>query len=254
MAELSTRSGAGTQRLWGEFTRSRSRDLRNRLIERYVPLVRAIAARIAQRLPPHIETDDLQSAGVFGLVKSIESFDPERGVKFETYCRKRISGAILDELRRQDSIPREARERADHVCRTLALLRETLGREPTDHEVADAMHLSLRDVHAILLDAAFATQIPLEGHILDSTGGGSPLEPVDAFPEPPELVHQRELIGMVKSSLSNRERTIVQSYYHDDLTMKRIGSRLRLSESRVCQMHTSLLSRLKERLHEEISP
>jgi len=247
----------GLEELWGAFVRSHSQEHRNRLIEIYLPLVRAVAARIAKRLPPHVDTDDLVSAGVFGLVSAIENYDRRRNVKFETYCRKRVSGAMLDELRRQDWIPREARERADLMRSTASALRDSLGRDPDDQEIAEALGQPLSVVHDTLADIAFANRLPLDPQLAEDKGDDGQrarLEPVDGLPEPPEQVFHQELIGMVDRHLSRRERTIVQSYYRDEQTMKWIGSRMRLSESRVCQMHMRLLHRLKERLYQEVAP
>ncbi len=243
-----------TQALWLDFISTRSEETRNLLIERYLPLVQGQAMRLVGRLPPHIEADDLRSAGVFGLVNAIEHYDPFRGVKFSTYCRKRILGAMLDELRRQDWLPREARERAEHLLATVELLRTRLGREPSDREIAREMDCDVHELREILHDLAFATQIPLE-LAASATRPQRSFEPVDDDnPEPPELVHRQELIQLVLRYLDPRELALVQSYYHDEQTMKRIGSRMRVTESRVCQMHTRMLDRLKQRLHEEVAP
>lgn len=245
------------ERLWTSFLKTRCLDVRNRLVVVYLSLVRGVAARVSRRLPHHVEVDDLISAGVFGLVNAVENFDPDREVKFETYCRKRVTGAMLDELRRQDWIPREARERAGQMRRTVVRLRGTLERDPDDVEVAAALGQSLRTLHDTVKDLAFATRLPLDPHVSEGgegEGHRARVEPVDSHPEPPEQVFHQELLNMVDGQLSLRERTIVQSYYHEDQTMKRIGSRLRLSESRVCQMHMRLLTRLKERLHQEVAP
>ncbi|MBI4881686.1 MAG: FliA/WhiG family RNA polymerase sigma factor [Planctomycetes bacterium] len=257
MAETPGLIANRTQDLWRRFLRSRTPEARNRLIEAYLPLVHLVAANVSLRLPRHVDPDDLRSAGVFGLVNAIEHFDPRRGVKFETFCRKRVSGAMLDELRRQDWIPRDARDRAEQLRRAVASLRESLGREPGNREVAQALGLSMEEFHEALLDMAFASRIPVD--LEGAPGRGAEerrdrIEPVDGFPEPPDVVFRRELIGLVQRYLSKRERSIVQSYYHDEQTMKRIGKGLRISESRVCQMHMRMLHRLKARLHQEVAP
>ncbi len=235
--------------LWRRFRRARSGVLRDRLIEIYLPLVRGVARRLCCRLPPNVDVDDLVSVGAFGLVGAIESFDPKRGAKFETYARKRVVGAMLDELRRQDFIPRDARERGDLLKRTVEDLRDSLGREPSDAEIASSMGVLPGAVRDILLDLAFAQRVPLDD---DESAAMSEL--AAAMPEPSEAVFHGELLGLVDRQLSTRERALVQSYYVDEHSMKRIGHRMRLSESRICQMHTQLLSRLKERLHHELAP
>lgn len=243
--------------LWAHYRRTRRRESRDRLIVLYLPVVKGEARRLVRRLPRHVESDDLVSAGTLGLVRAIEHFDPVRGVMFETYCRKRVLGAMIDELRRQDWIPREARDRADRLRKTATALRVVLDREPVDHELAEAMEMTVRAVRAIRRDVAFAAWLPLYDSSASEFGeddGPFRFEPVDGFPQPHEVVVQDELIDMVDGQLSGRERTIVRSYYHDDQTMKRIGHRMRLSESRVCQMHHRMLLRLKERLHHEVAP
>ncbi len=243
--------------LWVRYRRSRRRELRNRLIELHLPMVDAEARRLTRRLPRHVESDDLVSAGTLGLVRAIEQFDPARGVRFETYARKRVVGAMIDELRKQDWIPREARDRAEVLRRTIQALHEELDREPTDHEVAAAMGTTPRSIRALRREGNFSSWLPLhEGANaeFDDDDRPSTYEPVDGFPLPPDVVYRGELLGMVEGELSRRERTIVRSYYHDDQTMKRIGHRLRISESRVCQMHHHMLKRLKRRLHQEATP
>lgn len=235
--------------LWRRFRRARSGVMRDRLVETYLPLVRGVARRLSSRLPPNVDVDDLVSVGAYGLVGAVESFDPKRGAKFETYARKRVVGAMLDELRRQDFIPRDARERGDLLKRTVENLREALGREPSDAEIGEAMGVSSCMVREILLDLAFAQRVPLDD---DESAAWSEL--TDAMPEPYEAVFHGELLGLVDRQLSTRERALVQSYYVDEHSMKRIGHHMRLSESRICQMHTKLLNRLKERLHHELAP
>jgi len=249
-AKGSTRTAAHD--LWARYQKSRRRELRDRLIEQYLPVVRSEAARLARRLPRHVDSDDLVSAGVIGLVRSIEAFDPERGVKFRTYCRKRVMGSMIDELRRQDHIPREARDRADVLRSTVQSLRDELAREPSDREIAAEIGVTPRAVRETLRDVAFSSWLPLEAAEKGGADEGRVLrfEPIDHVPEPSEAAVKDEIIQLVEHQLSRRERAIVRSYYHDDQTMKRIGHRLRLSESRVCQMHNRMLSRLKRQLRE----
>jgi RNA polymerase sigma factor for flagellar operon FliA len=258
MARTEGRKRVADGDLWVRYRGTRRRELRDRLIELYLPVVRSEARRLVKRLPPHIESDDLVSAGTLGLVRAIEHFDPARGVRFESYCRKRVVGAMIDELRKQDWIPREARDRAELLRRTVQALRDELRREPSDQEVAQAMGTPVRTVRAIRRDLQTASWIPLHDTTRDDFGddGGRVLrfEPIDGFPLPPDVVCQDELMGMVDDQLSRRERAIVRSYYHDEQTMKRIGHRLRLSESRVSQMHHRMLLRLKERLYREAAP
>lgn len=243
--------------LWARYRRTRRRELRDLLIETHLPMVEVEARRLARRLPPHVESDDLVSAGTLGLVRAIEQFDPKRGVHFEAYGRKRVIGAMLDELRRQDWIPREARDRAERLSRTSQALRDAMEREPTDHELAAALGTTTGALRTLRREAAFSSWLPLhEGSAADFDDDDRSFgyEPIDGFPLPPDVVYQDELLGMVEGALSRRERDIVRSYYHDDQTMERIGRHLRISESRVCQMHNRILDRLKRRLHQEAVP
>jgi RNA polymerase sigma factor for flagellar operon FliA len=249
---------------WRRYLATRDSKIRNELVETYLPLVRGLAAKLASRLPPCVDIDDLRSNGVVGLVGAIEHFDPSRNVKFEIYAKKRITGAMLDELRRQDSLPRDARERADQVRAMTSRLRDELGREPSEGEVAECLGLDVADVRDVRRDLVFAAQQSLEpivesgGHAPTGRGGRrnrlALLEPIDVFPEPSEAAHRLELLQLVHRSLDDRERSIVRGFYHDDHTMKHIGSTLRLSESRISQMHTEMLSRLRQRLYKEVAP
>lgn len=241
-------------RLWRSYVKRRDTRLRNQLVERYWPIVKAIAGPFAARLPKHFDRDDLLSAGAFGLVKAIEHFDPARGVKFETFCRKWVSGAMQDEMRRQDSIPRDARQRARKLRRTVDDLRAEAGVEPCDREVADAMRMSLREVHDTQRDLRFTAQIPLELPRNDAATEDGAIDPIDLRPEPADELSLRELLDLVADHLSSRERTIVRGVYLEERSLKRIGSDLRLTESRVSKMHTAMLSRLKRRLYAEAAP
>lgn len=257
MAKPMSLGGTATEKLWQRYRRCKTREIRNELVETYLPLVRGVARRLAQRLPPSVDAEDLVSSGVFGLVRAVEQFDIKRGVVFEAYCRKRVAGAMIDELRKQDWVPREARERAATVRRMEQELRESLGREPTEREIAKALGVQLGRVKELLGDRPFAAWLPLDAaNSAADWKDGHPtrIEPVDGVPEPSEVVFREELLGMVDEQLTKKERTILRSYYGDEQTMKRIGSRLRISESRVSQMHNRVLNRLKKRLHQEVSP
>ena len=238
--------------VWRDYKRSGRQELRNVLMERYLPLVRYSAERIGAKLPQEVENDDLMSAGVFGLIDAIDAFDLERGVKFETYCAPRIRGAILDELRSLDWVPRLVRSRATRLDRVQTTLRDLFGRSPTETEVADRMGLSSSEYRKLARDATATTQVSLfrkcgetdsnkdicEGDIIEDRRGRNPVR--DA--------QRRDIKALVTRGFSRAERLILILYYYEELTMKEIGETLDLSESRVSQMHSAILERLKDQL------
>jgi RNA polymerase sigma factor for flagellar operon FliA len=222
---------------------------RNRLVEAYQGLVHEIVLRFAQRLPRSVERGDLVTAANVGLMSAVESFDPARGVRFEAYADMRIRGALLDELRTQDWLPRPWRARLDLQKRTLEALRAELGREPSDVEVAAAMELSF-DEYELL----FGTILPGS-----SAGAKSPVQNgaearfrldgvADARSHPPgEALTRTELLRLLAERMSELEYRIVYLKYWEDLSMREIGELTQLSESRVCKIHARLLERLKDR-------
>jgi RNA polymerase sigma factor for flagellar operon FliA len=241
--------------LWSRFRRTRSEAHRNKLVEHYLPLVKGVAERVSARLPKTVDPDDLTSAGIFGLLKAIENFDPQRGTRFETYCRLRVKGSMLDELRSQDWIPREARNREAKVQNTVSKLKDGLGREPSDREIASSLDISVDELRDIILHVTFSNIIPLNVSEIDQfSGNGTDLtESLPLFDdEPSEVAHRNEIVELIYNVLSQIEKMIIMFYYHEGLTMKEIGEVLQISESRVCQIHMRLLERLKERYSEEL--
>jgi RNA polymerase sigma factor for flagellar operon FliA len=237
--------------LWSRFLKGRQRRHRNELAVTYLPLVRLVADEVAARVPRSVDAEDLVSVGVFGLIQSIEGFDPARNVRFETFCRMRIRGAMIDELRSHDRLSRDARDRARTVTSAKGRLRQELGREPTHHELAQRVRLRPNDVERILARAATRNVLSLD---LD-TGGGDDEEPlqladdlVDDHLEPPEAAQRNDLLRLIDCSLSTAERDLVRLRYAEGLTMRKIGRRMKLSESRVCQIHSRLLLKLHRRL------
>jgi RNA polymerase sigma factor FliA len=244
---------------WRRYFASRDRKLRNELVEMHLPLVRSAAAKLASRLPRYIDIEDLRSAGYLGLVNAVELFDPTRRVKFEIYAKKRIHGAMIDDLRRQDTLPREARDRADQVRQSMTRLRDELGREPSPWEVATSLGLTIAALRDVLLDLMFAAHVSLDP--ICAAGDSEPImrrrgrvEPIDEDNQPPEQMQRRDLLSLVDRLLDKRERTIVRGVYHEEQSFKNVGTTLRISESRVSQMHTELISRLRQRLYKEVAP
>ncbi len=235
--------------LWRRFKEKGDPIARNMLIEQYLPTVRHVAERIVPTLPRSVEIDDLTSAGVFGLIDAINGFDPGRGIKFETYCTTRIRGAILDELRGLDFLPRFVRDRIARVQAACDDLRARLGREPSDREVAEKVGLSVKKLRAVLRHVSALSSAKRAGDRLQGDGESQLDVLVDPrFVDPQDRLHLQDLVRLVYQSLSEQERFIVYFYFYREMTMKEIGHVLRLSESRVCQILSKLVRRVKRKL------
>ncbi len=241
------------QAVWVEFKKDQTnQELRNRLIENYFPLVRFNAERVWAKLPDGVDLNDLISAGVFGLMDAIEAFDMERGVKFETYCVPRIRGAMLDELRTMDWVPRLVRSKASKLEAARKELEAAHGRPPTDIELAHKMELSLDDFDKLKSEASAVSLVSLnkKWYETDSYKDVREIDVVeDLKGEDPTLgIQKRDVMKLVTKGLNRNERLIIILYYYEELTMKEIGQTLGLSESRVSQMHSSIVARLKDQL------
>ncbi len=226
--------------------------LRNRLVERYMPLVRYNGERIWQRLPDGVELDDLVSAGIFGLMDAIDAFDLERGVKFETYCVPRIRGAMLDELRTMDWVPRLVRSKASKLGDARKKLETKLGRAPTVLEIAQHMEITVKEVEKMQSDANAVGVVSLNKKWYE-TDSYKDVREIDILEDkkgedPTRRVQKNDLMRLVTKGLNRNERLIIILYYYEELTMKEIGATLDLSESRVSQMHTSIVNRLQAQL------
>jgi RNA polymerase sigma factor for flagellar operon FliA len=226
--------------------------LRNTLIERYLPLVRYNAEKVWAKLPEGVDISDLISAGVFGLMDAIDAFDMERGVKFETYCVPRIRGAMLDELRTMDWVPRLVRSKASKMEAARKEAEAEVGRPPTDAEIAAKMKLPLEEFEKLKSEASAVNLVSLNKKWYE-TDSYKDVREIDILEdqkgEDPTLgLQKRDLMKLVTKGLNRNERLIIILYYYEELTMKEIGSTLGLSESRVSQMHSSIVARLKDQL------
>ncbi len=238
--------------VWRRFKQSGDPVLRNCLVENFLPIVRYNAERIGAKLPDEIEGDDLVSAGIFGLLDAIDSFDLERGVKFETYCAPRIRGAILDELRSMDWVPRLVRSRASKLDRVSRELESVFGRSPTKLEIAQRMKLPPAEFEKLIRDATAVSQVSLSRKYSEADSKKEVCE-IDVLEDkrgrdPVNEIHKKDLKDLITRGLTRAERLILILYYYEEMTMKEIGATLDLSESRVSQMHSSILRRLKEQL------
>jgi len=237
------------KQVWLEFKKSKSEKLRNALMENYLHLVRYNAERIHVKLPDEVELDDLMSAGIFGLMDAINAFDLERGVKFETYCAPRIRGAILDELRSMDWVPRLVRSRAHKLDTAAKSLEAELGRSPTNNEIAHRLKVSIPEFEKMAKDASAVGVVSLSRKWFE-TDSNKDVREVDVLEEKrgagivPEI-EWGDLKDLMTKGLSSAERLILILYYFQEMTMKEIALTLDLSESRVSNMHSSILDRLR---------
>jgi RNA polymerase sigma factor FliA len=241
------------QELWLKFKADlTNEDLRNRLVEQYLPLVKYNGERIWARLPEGVELDDLVSAGIFGLMDAIDAFDLSRGVKFETYCVPRIRGAMLDELRTMDWVPRLVRSKASKLNEGLKTLEAKLGRAPSEAELAEHMQISTAELEKMMLDASAVNLISLNKKWYE-TDSYKDVREIDILEDkkgedPTRRIQKNDLMRLVTKGLNRNERLIIILYYYEELTMKEIGATLDLSESRVSQMHSSIMQRLQNQL------
>jgi len=226
--------------------------IRNVLMERHYPLVKYIAERLLQTLPKSIELDDLISAGLFGLMDAIRGFDPTRGIKFKTYCTTRIRGSILDELRSQDWVPRLVRLKAHRLEKAMRRLEGELGRDPNQFELAEAMEMTLDELQATRAEANAKTIFSLSEKWDDSEEDNE-MEKVEILADkrcvdPVQSQHQKDVLELITANLTKKERLIIIMYYYEGLTMREIGEIMELTESRVCQIHSNVMARLKSQL------
>ncbi|MDR1957482.1 MAG: FliA/WhiG family RNA polymerase sigma factor [Planctomycetaceae bacterium] len=241
--------------LWQEFIKDRTnQELRNILIEQYMPLVQFHGERVCSRLPDEVDLDDLVSAGIFGLMDAIDAYDLSRGVKFETYCVPRIRGAMLDELRNMDWVPRLVRSRTRKCSEAMKELTDHLGRSPSHEELAQHMRLNPGELDKILFDAN-ATNVVSLNKKWHETDGSKDISEIDLIEDqkgedPTGRIQKSDLMRLVTRGLSRNERLIIILYYYEELTMKEVGRTLALSESRVSQMHSSIVERLQLQLEE----
>jgi RNA polymerase sigma factor for flagellar operon FliA len=238
--------------IWRTFKRTRDENLRNTLIEHHMPLVRAIAERVLQTLPKSIDVDDLSSAGTFGLMDAINGFDLSRGIKFKTYCTTRIRGSILDELRSQDWVPRLVRLKAHRLDRAVRQLEGELGRSPNQVEIARALGISLDALQAHESEANAKTIFSLSEK-WDDGDEEKEMEKVEILADrksvdPVDTIQQSDALEMITGILTKKERLIILMYYYEGLTMREIGEIMELTESRVCQIHSNVMARLKAQL------
>jgi len=242
--------------LWLEYKANHSADAREKLILHYSPLVKYVAGRVSSGLPPSVEFGDLVSFGVFGLLDAIDKYDPDRGIKFETYAIARIKGAIIDELRADDWVPRSVRFKAREIERAYTVLESELRRIPTDEEVAEKLGVTMEEYLNLLSKMSLISLVALDElwtvsgdrpdkiSLADTVEDVKVKDPSKTF----EIEEMKDMIAEAINHLPERERIVVSLYYFEGLTMREIGEVLSVTESRVCQMHTKAILRLRARL------
>lgn len=237
---------------WKDFKKTGCEEARNQLLEHYLPIVKYTAERLHTKLPDEVEVDDLISSGIFGLMDAVKAFDVGRGVKFETYCAQRIRGAILDELRSLDWVPRLVRSRASKLNSATQTLEAELGRKPDEKELAKTMRMSMKEFRKLKRDANATNFVSLSRKMFE-TDSNKDVREMDVIEDPTSecpvrAAQRRDLKELITRGLSRAERLIVILYYFEEMTMKEIGETLDLSESRVSQMHSVIMDRLKTQM------
>jgi RNA polymerase sigma factor for flagellar operon FliA len=244
-----------TQALWREYRRTRDQAIRDRLILTYAPLVKYVAGRLGSGLPAHVDEGDLVSYGLLGLIGAIERYEPDRDIKFETYAISRIKGAIIDELRALDWVPRSVRSRAREIERAIAELEAKLGRAPNDDEIAAKVGITVEELEGALTDISRSSIAALD-ELWSVSGDGDQVSLLDTLedtsgPRPAEALDEtemREVLADAIARLPEREKLVITLYYYEELTLREIGEVLGVTESRVSQLHTKAILRLKSRV------
>ena len=244
--------GGPHEKLWRDYAKGKNPEIRNRLMELYLPVVNFIAERLLLTLPRSIDVEDLKSAGTFGLMDAVDGFEIDRGIKFKTYCSNRIRGAILDELRSQDWVPRLVRLKAHQLARAQSALEARFGRAPTHAEMASELNIGLAD-YMDMTEEASAHTVRSLSESWDDGSGEQTVEKIDFIrdhnaADPAELLNQDDVMRAIIRSLNRKEKQIILMYYRDGLTMKQIGSIMSLTESRVCQIHSNVMGKLEVQL------
>ena len=248
-------SEAEKKKLWDKYMKTKSQEIREQLILEYVNLVNLVAGRMGMYLGYTVEYDDLVGYGIFGLNDAIDKFDLEKQVKFETYASLRIRGAILDQIRKMDWIPRTLRQRQrqmDHACMKLE---SELGRPASDAEIANELDISVEEYNGWKNEAQFMNLVSLDDYLEQGGDGRMEVAGSRRFDHPEQAVEKRELKKMLAEalkSLTEKECSVITLYYYEDMTLKEISQVLSVSESRVSQLHTKALRKIKEQLGDSV--
>lgn len=242
-------------KMWADYTATRARSVRDALIENYLYLVRYVAGKMSMSVPPSVEIDDLVSAGVVGLMDAVEKYDPTRDTKFETYAVSRIRGAIVDDLRSLDWVPRSVRRKARLLEEAYSHLEGELHRPASDEEISNRLNISVEELRGITEDVASAGLLSLDDFVGNQDGEKTTRiidlvssRRADCPSANIEIEEMKELLASAILNLPEKERTVLALYYYEDMTLKEIGRTLSVSESRISQIHTKAMLRLRGRL------
>ncbi len=237
--------------LWVEYSKDKNLQIREKIILEYAPLVKIVAGRLSMYLGYNVEYDDLVGYGIFGLIDAIDKFDYEKGIKFETYASLRIRGAILDQIRKMDWIPRSLRQKQKKIDTAMAKLESEYGRVPTDSELADELGIS-EDEYISWQGQAKVTNLVYLDEFMESGGEkSSNAVKASAFEQPEAVIEKNEIKEILMETLellTEKEKKVILLYYYEDLTLKEISKVLEVSESRVSQLHTKALQKMKTKL------
>jgi RNA polymerase sigma factor for flagellar operon FliA len=244
------------QQLWKQYITTKDPAIRETLIVENAHLIKYVAGRLNIYFSANLEYDDLVSFGVFGLIDAIDKFDPNKGVKFETYASLRIRGAIIDNIRELDWVPRSLRQKGKELEKAYAELEYELGRPPEDGETAEKLGLSMREFSKFVSDASVSTLISLEEAVEQNSDGRDDLSFEDVSENPAkqaEYTELKEILAGEIDQLSDKEKTVISFYYFDELTLKEISEIMKVSESRISQLHTKAIAKLRSKLSKNIS-
>jgi len=249
-----------TLEVWEQYKESNDFDTRDRLLNNYLPLVKNVAGRMAAGFPKSVELNDLINTGVIGLIEAFNNFDPGRGVKFETFAVPRIRGAILDELRALDWVPRSTRAKARNIDRAVTKLENKLGRGPSAGEIAETLDIPIVDLFSAQKDVCFSSLLSLDEMICreDDNRQVPRIETIENqdsvdILEDMELSELKAFMMVSISALTEQERLVVSLYYYEELTLKEIGEIMLISESRVSQIHTRAVGRLRSLIRDKFA-
>ena len=238
-------------KLWQAYSTSKSPAIKEKLIVQYAPLVKYVAGRLLVHIGQHVEYDDLVGDGIFGLIDAIDKFDNTKGVKFETYASFRIRGAIIDNIRRRDWVPRTLRQKNKHMEQVYSQLEDELGRQPTDEELAERLDMTVDETRDLMKKSSVLSLVSLDDFMeqnYESTFTPLVANRMDSPEEQTERRERRDMLADAINKLSEKEKLVVTLYYFEDLTLKEISSIMKVSESRVSQIHTKAIARLQGKL------
>ncbi len=245
------------EELWDRYSKTKDQKIRNYFIEKYAPLVKYVAGRVAMNVPNNVDFNDLVSYGVLGLIDAIDKFDPKREIKFKTYAVTRIRGSIFDQLRAIDWLPRSVRQKAKEIEKAISDLEGKLGRSPTDEEIAEYMCLDIQEFHNLLLRVSGNALVSMDDNwFLNDGSDNAPLSIEETLESPdtynPDIAAEKEeikkIIAKTLMELPEREKQVLILYYYEGLTLKEIGAILNVTESRVSQLHTKAIMILRVKL------